>query len=154
MRLNDGQGATLELGVDGYQFPESDEYWDANWLVVRGQVEHPRGSWTFHDPCLTTFELEQLAVWFDGVADGKVDPANGYFTEPNLHFEYATGPDPAINVTLSYESAPPWLTQREERLDGAVVTFPVRLNDPQEAALSLRRLLSACPIRVLPEKPA
>ena len=30
MRLDDGQGMTLELAIDGPgQFPESGEYWDA-----------------------------------------------------------------------------------------------------------------------------
>ena len=154
MRLDDGQGTTLELAIDGYQFPESGEYWDANWLVVRGEVEHPRGSWRFRDPCLTTFELEQLAAWFDRVAAGEADPDSGYFTEPNLHFEYATTPHPAIDVKLAYESAPPWLTEREERFDGAVVTFPVRFNDPGVASRSLRALVDRYPVRALPERPA
>src|SRR5262245_2704115 len=69
MRLVGEQGTLFELGVDGYQFPGSAEYWDANWLMIRAHVQDPRGSWTFRDPCLTTFEVEQLAGWFDGVAD-------------------------------------------------------------------------------------
>jgi hypothetical protein len=154
MKLDDGQRTALELVIDGYQFPESDEYWDANWLVVRGRVEHPRGNWTFRDPCLTTFELEQLAAWFEGVGAGEADPASGYFTEPNLHFEYAATPHPAIHVKLAYESAPPWLTDREERLDGATITFPLRLNDPGVTSRSLRALLARYPVRALPERPA
>ncbi len=141
----------MELSIDGYQFPESDEYWDANWLVVRGRVTHPRGAWTFRDPCLTTFELEQLAAWFDGVATGRVDPASGYFTEPNLHFEYVATPVPAISVTFSYESSPPWVSQLEERMDGAIVTFPVALNDPRKSSRSIRTLLARFPVRVFPE---
>ena len=152
MRLHDGQGVTFELGVDGYQFPDSDEYWDANWLMVRGRIEHPRESWTFRDPCLTTFELEQLAEWFESVVAGKADPANGYFTEPNLHFSQGSTPEPTIDVTFAYESAPPWLTGHEPRLEGTVVSFPLRLNDPLELASSLRRMLAMHPIRALPER--
>ena len=151
MRLDDGQGATLQLSVDGYQFPDSDGYWDSNWLMVRGTVEHPRGSWTFRDPCLTTFEIEQLAAWLDGVANDQVDPKLGLFTEPNLHFEQVTSPEPSVRVTLAYESAPPWLAAPSERLDGTAVEFPVRLNEPRAAARSLRELLSAYPIRGEPE---
>jgi hypothetical protein len=146
MRLEDDQGRTFELSIDAYQFPESDEYWDANWLVVCGRVTHPRGAWTFRDPCLTTFELEQLAKWFDGVADGNVDKAIGYFTEPNLHFEYVPAPRPAIKLTFAYESCPPWL-ERDKRLEGTIVIFPLALNDPREASRSLRTLLVQFPVR-------
>jgi hypothetical protein len=152
MKLNDDQGATLELAIVAYQFPESDECWDANWLVVHGQITHAQGAWTFRDPCLTTFELEQLAAWFDGVAVGRPDPGSGYFTEPNLHFEYAPLPTPTIRVKLAYESAPPWLSERVERLDGAVMTFPVALNDPAEVSRCLRAWLTRYPVRLLPER--
>jgi hypothetical protein len=145
MRLDNDQGGTMELAIDGYQFPKSCGYWDANWLVVRGTVVHPHGSWTFRDPCLTTFELEQLAEWFEGVADRKVDADSGYFTEPNLHFEFAAAPVPGVRVRFAYESAPPWLKEREERFDGAAILFPLELNDPSAAARSLRALLAGVP---------
>lgn len=151
MRLEGDQGWTLELAIERYEFPESVEYWDANWLLIRGHVEHPLGAWTFRDPCLTTFELEQLARWFDGVADGRVDPDSGYFTEPNLRFDYSPTPTPSIQVTLAYESAPPWLKEREERFDGAVMTFPAGSNDPRAASRSLRALLAEYPVRGVPE---
>ena len=59
------------LDIVGYQFPDAHDYWDSNWLTVAGIAKHPKGSWQFTDPCLTTFELDQLALWFDGVALGK-----------------------------------------------------------------------------------
>lgn len=122
--------------------------------MVRGRLEHPQGTWTFCDPCLTTFELEQLAVWLDGVANGKIDPDNGYFTEPNLHFEYVTMPISAIQVTFAYESAPSWLTEREERFEGATIRFPLALNDLGAASRCLRVSLSRFPIRGVPEEDA
>jgi len=150
MKLIGENGATFDLMIEGYQFPEiTTDDWDSNWLMVCGQVKHPQGAWNFCDPCLTTFELEQLAEWFDGVAKGNVDSDNGYFTEPNLHFEYVTMPISAIQVTFAHESAPPWLG-REERFDGAIIRFPLTLNDSGAASRSLRAILSKFPARGVP----
>jgi hypothetical protein len=152
MKLQGEDGAMFDLTIDGYQFPEIEtDYWDSNWLMVRGQVNHPRGNWIFRDPCLTTFELEQLAIWLDGVANGVANPADGYFTEPNLHFEYVTIPVPAIQVTFGYESAPPWLATDDARLDGAIVRFPLALNDLRVVSRSLRADLVKFPIRGVPD---
>jgi len=151
MRLEGEDGATFELLIDGYQFPNiATDYWDSNWLIVHGQVINSQGNWAFRDPCMTTFELEQLATWFDGVTNGNVDPDNGYFTEPNLHFEYVITPISAIQVTFANESAPPWLGH-EGRFDGAIIRFPLALNDPGAASRSLRAILSNFPVRGLPE---
>ena len=62
MTLHGERGGTFRLSIDGYQFPETtDDRWDANWLFVRGHVQDPQGEWTFRDPCLTTFEVQELA---------------------------------------------------------------------------------------------
>lgn len=151
MKLTGEHGVAFELNIDCYQFREVTDYWDSNWLMVRGDVEHPRGGWTFRDPCLTTFELEQLATWFDEVDMGTAAADNGHFTEPNLSFDYVVASEPEIRVTFAHESAPPWLVKQDQRANGAVITLPLRLNSPRETARSLRSLLSNYPKRGTPE---
>ena len=66
--------------------PGSHVDWDANWLVVRGEVRTSDGrSWSFTDPCRMTWEGERLSWWLHAAASGDhaagLDPAE--FTEPN-----------------------------------------------------------------------
>jgi hypothetical protein len=85
MQLKGENGISAELEITGYQHPGvTDEYWQSNWLIVRVAVEHPKGAWSASHPSLTTFEVDQLARWFEGLAATDPDPKAGHFTEPNL----------------------------------------------------------------------
>ena len=76
MKLVSVDGATVDLRPLHYQFPgtaAAGQYdWDANWLVVRGGVRLPDGrTWSFSDPCLTTWEARSLGDWLRGVVAGE-----------------------------------------------------------------------------------
>lgn len=125
MRLISSDGAMVELQPVSYQFSRppgtggakgssttgSYADWDANWLVIRGDVRTSDGqSWTFTDACLTTLEAEQLSRWLraagsDNAAAG-LDPA--VFTEPNLSFflDGVQGGRVRMRLRLSHESLP------------------------------------------------
>lgn len=65
-----------------------DSNWDANWLVVRGEIGTADGrGWTFLDPCLSTWEALSVGEWLRAVAAGGPAPDDPRFTEPNLAFE-------------------------------------------------------------------
>ena len=142
MTLQGEHGLRFDLSIDGYQFPEILYGDDANWLMVRGEVRHPHGDWTFRDPCLETSDLERLADWFDGIATGRSE-AEEDFLEPNLSFEYDSSPA-TISVTFSHESVPAW-SGDDGRFEGVKVIFPLALNDPLEAARNLRDWLARFP---------
>lgn len=111
--------ARLQLRVVDYQFPEifggrdqphagGEPDWDANWLVVRGRVTAADGgTWSFQEPCLTTWEAAALADWLDNAAARQ--PAPGLtFTEPNLEFRTVfDGIQIVLTVGLSHESRCP-----------------------------------------------
>jgi hypothetical protein len=112
-------GASVELRPVRYQFPTASGVpgdWDANWLQVRGRVRTAAGeSWTFDDPCLTTWEARELRDWLRAAADGSlpmIDVASEdseillTFTEPNLGFSLAARNNDSlvVRVHLSLES--------------------------------------------------
>jgi len=142
-------GEETELSVDivGYQFPNAREYWDSNWLMVAGTVTRPKGSWRFTEPCLTTFELDRLAIWFDGVAVGRQDSEFSAFTEPSFEFRYVSELEPAIEVVLWHECAAPWLDAHAEINGGVTLRFLLSTNDPRQLAAAARRLLERFPVR-------
>lgn len=122
MRLAAPDGGSVVLNIAGYQYPEiigsGPGHWDANWLLVEGQVHTGDADWTFYDPCLTTWEANELASWLRSIADGgrKPQPADANnqrdllaFTEPCVAFSYqARVPGAAvIRVFFSLEAAPP-----------------------------------------------
>lgn len=137
LTADDGTG--LSLSIVGYQFPKLDtEPYDSNWLMVSLAVKHPEGSWKETDPCLLTFEVEQLADWLEAVAQGrKVDATRG-FTEPNLSFKLVEGP--ARWLVIHFADWP-----GSER--GQDLTLPLDELDLQAAASSLRQQLAQFPQR-------
>ncbi len=150
MELSNNDGIALSFSVSGYQFPTMEtEFHDSNWLSIVGKVRHPRGDWSFHDPCLLTYELARLCTWLDGVAEAPGAKHNAqYFTEPNLEFSVARVDDaPVLRVHLSHEACPPWVSDRDERFDGVDLDFPLAENDLRSVAEALRELLVKFPQR-------
>ena len=117
MRLVSADGALAELRPTGYQFLQADNAaeshadWDANWLVIRGDVRAADGrSWSFTDPCLTTWEAERLSGWLHAVSRGAADQDVAVFTEPNVSFfvDGRDGDRVRMRVRFSHESLPAW----------------------------------------------
>nr|WP_143598363.1 hypothetical protein [Phycicoccus duodecadis] len=149
--------------MDGYQFPAmtTPGDWDANWLIVEGAVRLATGeSWSFRDPCLTTWEVSSLVDWLRQVADGSVQPSAfpsdddeerlQVFTEPNLAFSLAARSQARVTlrVHFSLESLPPRLREdRDLDLFDFFVPLNVREAEAQSAADALAADLAAFPAR-------
>ena len=148
MKLESKDGITFELEVAGYEFPSGvGLYPDANWLLVQVRIEHPLGAWSFVDPCLTTFDVERLAGWFEATARGEANPeAEEGFVEPTLEFSYLPAPLAVIQVRFVHESGPPWFTEQDQG-DELTLSFPVAENDLQSSARALREILVRYPKR-------
>jgi len=123
MRLISSNGNVVALTIGGYEYPAhrgsgDDPDWDANWLIIQGQVVNGEDQWSFRDPCLLTWEARKLAGWLRSVADGSrrpepVDPdgeGSGLlvFLEPNLAFNLhdRTPESATVRVYLSLEALP------------------------------------------------
>jgi hypothetical protein len=114
-------GAVFELAVDSYQFPAREgavfgRDSDNNWLNVRGNLSLPDGrSYSFRDPCLTTWDVRELADWLRSVSRGHVpspsssDEPSLVFDEPCLAFdvEQLEGGTAVLRVYLSLDEAEP-----------------------------------------------
>lgn len=74
-------------------------------------------SWSFHDPCLTTWGCADLLAWLRSGSGGEIVATTApneeygllYFTEPNVAFSIAQSEvhTLVLRVHLSLESAPP-----------------------------------------------
>ena len=168
MRLVDAAGQVLELEIVGYQFPDSESIaksrakavagglsadrisydTDANWLLVRGEIETKRGSWKFRDPCLETREARSLCAWLQRAATGE--PSGDLdFTEPNIAFEAPSAPTSGVSVRVTVkfalEARPPW-SPRDD-FEQSPVEFEFRPADLVQAAADLSAELAKYPER-------
>ncbi|MEL6531188.1 MAG: hypothetical protein AAFQ27_14615 [Pseudomonadota bacterium] len=139
-----GPKGSLSIGVERYEFPKiANDYWDSNWLIITGHAVLNGKSWSFRDPCLTTFEVQRLADWLDEVSSGNSEKKFCSFTEPNLDF--ALVHDVALRIAFSHEALPPWSNQPR---DCGEIGFEIPIDDRLVAAAStLRTLLMRFPIR-------
>ena len=148
MRLADGSGQVFEFSIEGYQFPEILDGWDANWLVVAGHGRRHDTEWRFRDPCLTTTEARELASWLRlATAPVGSEPNPIYFTEPNLAFAVADRSASAVWLRMIFElEARPDLPQP---VDWGEFSIDLELTpaDLEYAADDLARELEAFPVR-------
>jgi hypothetical protein len=100
MLLRGGQAGSVELQLVN---PAGE-----GWLVVDGNVVHPRGRWSFRDHCLQLDEAEALAAWIKAAANGKPNPERLSFLEPLLQFEYRNEAKPIVRAIFRAEARPPW----------------------------------------------
>jgi hypothetical protein len=146
MRLTASTGYGIELRIVGYEFPDCGDggEWDSNWLVIEGKVVHPEGEWAFHEPCLTTWEVDGLACWLRSIARGEDAAPEFDPLEINLSFvlDRMSSP-PVIRVATDFAGAPDSLSEaRPVHLE-----FPVDPEQFLEAARSLHQQLLDYPER-------
>ncbi len=136
MILEGTNGRRLELTLVAYEFPEiEDDRWDSNWLVVRISAADDTDSWTAEDPCLLTWEVDELADWLDAVAEPPATVADLEFTEPNLMFERIEA-DGAACVRVWFENA--FCAPEIPPDDDLLIDFAVAPAAFRAAAASLR----------------
>lgn len=151
MRLKSSSGQAFELTIVRYQYPNcGTEYYDANWLVIKGRVQHSRGSWVFIDPCLLTDEVAELCQWLLDVASGATVNSECEFIEPNLRFAHvANSTGDLLRIYFELEARPDWAyTGTVDDDDLCWVEFPLLNLDLRVAAVALREQLETFPPRL------
>lgn len=105
--------------------------------------------WQVHQPCFTTFELEELAQWLTGCADGKRPDREWLeFMEPLIQivWENFEGGNIHLRVLLDHEALPPW-EDRDSREDEMPLEFHLSSEELLEAARDLKAQLERFPFR-------
>lgn len=139
MKLTGESHTSFALQVVGYQFPEleNDDY-DSNWLNVRIDVSHPKGSWTATDPSLLTYEFRQLEDWLGAIAKNPANPSDIDFIEPNLKFQYRVDDDSRIlRIFFELESRPKWAPSNGAGMEDLWIDIPFAQDDFDAAAAAI-----------------
>lgn len=87
MKIKTIDGETSELKIVGFEFPDSNDEWDSEWLNIYLNIKSPVGNWRTVDPSLLVNEVYEIMEWFKMLADeGKTKKNFLEFLEPNLSF--------------------------------------------------------------------
>ncbi|WP_295134448.1 hypothetical protein [uncultured Reyranella sp.] len=138
----DMQIAGLHLWVLGREFPDSEDYWDGNWLQIEALVETPSATVRISGPCLRTDEvagftrqLEELYANLQGTAELNC-------MEPNLRLKATC--DKSGKMELFIEITPDHLTQKHQ------FTFSIDQSYLPETLNGCRQILERFPVKGSP----
>ena len=97
--------ATLQISVCGYEFEVTNDKYDDNWLNVKLFLTDYLNDYNFNtiDPCLLTFELNDLKRWFEDIKEKGDFNKEISFIEPCLSFELIDG---KLRIILNYNFNP------------------------------------------------
>lgn len=83
--------STLCLEILGYEYPNSHDKFDSNWLSVSVEVTAGNDYWKAKDASLRTFELVNLRSWLLAIINENPISNEINFTENELAFRYEYG---------------------------------------------------------------
>ena len=96
------------MDVVAYEFPEVKfDRFDSNWLLLNFRIKTPQGEWSATQPCMLTWELSDLATWFEDIAKRLPSATKFDFMEPELSLEW-TANKSTLRLYLDYGLRPQW----------------------------------------------
>ena len=149
MKITSPDGSSLTLTILGYGFPElKDAPYDSNFLNIQIDVVASQGAWTAIDHCLLTYEVNQIATWFDEIAHGNQVPTHLGFIEPMLDFHLIKDAEKHwLRIYFEGFLRPPWAGSRTIGQMDLWVEFDVKEIDLPALAQELRLELQSYPQR-------
>lgn len=112
----------LKINVIGYEYENSTDKDDSNWLIVEIFVENgDGGTWSSVNPCLTTMELAELKGWLSTIRDKKTTSRELDFMENELRF--INEGNGIISVALNYAFHPNWKCYDFDNKDKVILKF-------------------------------
>jgi hypothetical protein len=66
-------GEYFQFSIEGYQFPEIVDDYDANWLFLDVDVQNEQGTWQRRSACILSWEVAWFARWLKNVTFGNCE---------------------------------------------------------------------------------
>jgi hypothetical protein len=143
---NQSSKLALTISVTGYEFPNSKDENDSNWLLVRTNLVSEGRVYQNTSPSLLTTDLTKIAIWFDNLARRRLPTRITMgFMEPNLEFQVFRSTDNfvRIGVTLDHESRPPF--QLASWNENALCCFDLTYAELANTAAAFHRIAEQFP---------
>ena len=151
MKLKNSSKESFELRIIQYEFPNiNNEKYDANWLLIEIEVSDQYGQWVVKDPCLLTFDIQNLGNWLLSIAAGEEVISKFQFMEPELEFHLIRPIEEEyiLRIYMRHNLKPQWKSSRGREAEDFWLDFPVDSLVLQRLANSLHQQLMEYPPRV------
>lgn len=139
IRFTNKEGMVFELKIAGYPaYSDLTCPFDSNWLIIEANVHHPRGNWTFSDPCMLIPEVIYLANWFEAIENGNEKKPYFETMEPELFYRLITNKGQrTLRICFNQNARPLW----DQSDDELFIDFPMDDLDLKAASNSLHKQL-------------
>jgi hypothetical protein len=117
----DLQIAGFRLWVHGRQFPQSQDYWDGNWLIVTAHCSYSQSSVSAHGSFVHLGEIYRLLQETEALFQTLQGKAELRCMEPNLSVELLAQTGGHIRVKISL--TPDNMTESHSYTDGLDQTY-------------------------------
>lgn len=131
------EGYALTLDIVDYQFPDSTEFYDVNWLIMRIGVETNGERKEYLDPALMTWEYSELAAWLRIVKEDSAPKELITTDNVLLFFKLIVNTELVVEIRCDFA---------ETRM------YPARLNDFSAIADAIDAQLEKFPYRTSDER--
>jgi hypothetical protein len=86
MYIGQKDGNQIALMIEGYQHPDaSQNYFEANWLMVTLSVCTPEAAWQAKAPAILASELNRFIDWLQALEDNRAENRFFDFEDPMLY---------------------------------------------------------------------
>jgi hypothetical protein len=131
--------AGFSLWVWGRQFPDSNDYWDGNWLNIDARVEANGAVVKTNGPCLRTTDIERFGQQLEQLYENVQGTAKLDCLEPNLSIKVTCDKLGAVGVVV--DITPDHITQKHQFI------FSIDQSYLPETMNGCGRILASFPVK-------
>ena len=139
---NEDDTISLVLKAAGREFPEIDEYWDGNWMMIHLVFTMPGVKIDFIDPCIRTDELEDFLEELKNFSQEHVLGIETDFTEPILYLNMQVMEPGSDDITTQVEIN----VLTEQAQAGMTVEMDVTMDAVEEFIRGIEEILREYPV--------
>ena len=153
MKITGPDDHSFELKLEGYQFPAARPFGSrderANRLNVAIEASIREVSWEAAHPCMSTWQVQQIAEWAERLLDPNDPHSRLLFPDPELTFHYGgkRSGNIVIQVNFGGDFLPPKRAYYNLEEDHVWAELIVPPDDLKAWADSLREALAKYPPR-------
>lgn len=143
MYLTSDEETIFRLDILRYEAPGArTDFYSANWLVARLQVDTRYSSWSATGTSLLTTELLRLKDWCEMLRKGETPTSSVGFIEAGL---YISATDNALEVRLRHTFESDWY-KPEHTDEQFTLVFPLTTHNLDGCIARLEKLINDYPV--------
>jgi hypothetical protein len=136
----------FRFSIEGYQFPDITDGYDANWLVLSVEAKNKQGTWKRTSPCILTWEVAWYAKWLKNVTWGNCESELSVL-EGDFQLIYVAKAQNLYRFIICLEYGLAYEKPKEGERDKSVIGICLTETEVKEAVAYFEEVFAAFPPR-------